>query len=82
MESVPCTSEGTDAPPLRNDKYWPLVVSSVKPGAYTVYVLPKQLDPEYRKHYAAIAPVTMPITVAERPVAQEFRVRLEEQYEK
>lgn len=48
----------------------------LKPGKYTVYVLPKRLDPTFRTHYPAMNPVTMAITVLERPVAQEFRVSL------
>jgi uncharacterized Fe-S cluster-containing radical SAM superfamily protein len=46
----------------------------LRPGNYTVYVLPKRLDPTFRTQYPAITPVTAPITVAERPRAQEFRI--------
>lgn len=49
---------------------------ALKPGKYTLYVLPKRLDPAFRTHYPAMNPVTMAITVPERPVAQEFRVSL------
>jgi hypothetical protein len=52
------------------------IVAKVPPGKYMVYVLPKQLDPEYRKHYPAIAPVTRAIEVKEQPTAQEFTVGL------
>lgn len=46
------------------------------PGKYTIYALPKQLDPSFRKHYPALPPVTVAIEVTERPIAQEFVVRL------
>jgi hypothetical protein len=45
-------------------------------GKYTIYALPKRLDPTYRQHFPALPPVTMAITIAERPTAQEFRIRL------
>ena len=48
----------------------------LKPGEYTLYILPKRLDPMFRTHYPAMEPVTMAITVTERPLAQEFRVDL------
>lgn len=48
----------------------------LQPGKYTLRVLPKRLDPAFRTAYPAIPPVTQAITVAERPVAQEFRVVL------
>lgn len=43
-------------------------------GDYTVYALPKQLDPNFRVQYPPIPHATMPIHVAKRPVAQEFRI--------
>jgi hypothetical protein len=45
-------------------------------GDYTIYALPKQLDPNFRVQYPSIPPATMPIHVAKRPVAQEFRIEL------
>ena len=48
----------------------------LKPGDYTVYALPRRLDPAYRTRYPALPAVTLSITIPERPVAQEFRVRL------
>lgn len=48
----------------------------LQPGKYTLCVLPRRLDPAFRTAYPAMQPVTQPITVAERPVAQEFRVVL------
>jgi hypothetical protein len=57
-------------------KTYSLVYRLPAPGEYTIYALPKRLDPEYRKQYPAIPPVTVPITVPERPAAQEFLVRL------
>jgi MoaA/NifB/PqqE/SkfB family radical SAM enzyme len=47
-----------------------------KAGDYTIYALPKQLDPNFRVQYPPISPVTMPIRVPERPVAQEFRIEV------
>jgi hypothetical protein len=52
------------------------VVGVVPPGKHTVYVLPKQIDPTFRKTYPALSAVTMPIDVAERPAAQEFTIAL------
>ena len=43
-------------------------------GEYTIYALPKRLDPAFRIHYPAMTPVTAAITVAQRPIAQEFRI--------
>jgi MoaA/NifB/PqqE/SkfB family radical SAM enzyme len=54
------------------------VVFVLEPGReYTVYALPKRLDPAFRIHYPAIEPVTLSITVARRPIVQEFRVKLD-----
>jgi len=49
---------------------------ALRPGKYTACALPKRLDPAFRTHYPPLPPVTVPITVAERPLAQEFRIRL------
>lgn len=46
-------------------------------GEYTVYALPKRLDPAFRIHYPPIKPVTVSIAVARRPIVQEFRIKLE-----
>ncbi len=43
---------------------------------YTVYALPKQLDPTYRKHYPPLPPMTMPIQIAARPIVREFQIPL------
>lgn len=45
-------------------------------GDYTIYALPKQLDPNFRVQYPPIPPATMAIRVAQRPVAQEFRIEV------
>ena len=45
-------------------------------GDYTIYALPRQLDPNYRVQYPPIPPVTMAVKIAERPVAQEFRIQV------
>jgi len=52
------------------------VAGAVAPGEYTVCVLPKQLDPAYRKQYPALPAVTHAVTVPERPRAVEYLVRL------
>ena len=44
---------------------------------YTVYALPKRLDPGFRIHYPPIEPVTLSVAVARRPIVQEFRIRLD-----
>ena len=50
------------------------VLVSLPAAEYTVYALPKQLDPAYRKQYPPLPPVTMPITLSKRPIAQEFQL--------
>jgi MoaA/NifB/PqqE/SkfB family radical SAM enzyme len=53
------------------------VVFVLEPGReYTVYALPKRLDPAFRIHYPAIRPVTQAITIARRPAAQEFHISI------
>jgi hypothetical protein len=52
------------------------VMGKVTPGKQTIYVLPKQLDPSFRKHYPPLPPVTMAIEVTARPLAQEFTIKL------
>lgn len=52
------------------------IMGRLMPGKYTVYALPKQLDPAYRKHYPALPPATMTIQLKDRPVAQEFTIRV------
>jgi hypothetical protein len=47
-----------------------------EPGDYLIYALPKRLDPTFRTHYPPLAPVTLPITVRSRPLAQDFRLQL------
>lgn len=44
---------------------------------YTVYVLPKRLDPAFRVHYPAMPPLVIPFSVQQRPVQQEILVRLD-----
>src|SRR4029077_5425674 len=45
-------------------------------GEYTIYALPKRLDPAFRIHYPAMEPVTKAITVAPPPVPQDFTISL------
>ncbi len=53
------------------------VVAKVRgAGDYMIYAIPRRLDPNYRVQYPAMAPVTMAVKVAERPVAQEFRIEV------
>ena len=52
------------------------VVATLVPGRHTIYVLPKQLDPEFRRHFPPLPPATLAIELTERPAAQEFTVRL------
>jgi MoaA/NifB/PqqE/SkfB family radical SAM enzyme len=47
-----------------------------EPGDYTLYALPKRLDPTFRRVYPPIAPVTVPITVTERPLCQEMQITI------
>ena len=49
----------------------------VEPGKqYTLYALPKRLDPEFRIPYAPLPAVTETFTASARPIAQEIRLRL------
>jgi MoaA/NifB/PqqE/SkfB family radical SAM enzyme len=50
-----------------------ICMSVPAPGDYLVYAFPKRLDPAFRKHYPPFPPVTLPIHVDERPIAQEFQ---------
>lgn len=50
----------------------------LRPGDYTICVLPRRLDPSYRRKFPAMAPVTVPVTVRARPVAQQIAVELDE----
>jgi len=43
-------------------------------GEYTVCVLPKQLDPAFRRDYPPLPPVTKPLVIAARPVCQEVNI--------
>jgi hypothetical protein len=43
---------------------------------YTLYVLPKRLDPAFRIHYPPMQPITTSFTLAARPMAQEFCICL------
>jgi hypothetical protein len=45
-------------------------------GDYTIYALPKQLDPTFRKQFPALPPLTVPVKIAERPWVQEFHLEL------
>ena len=45
-------------------------------GDYTIYAFPKRLDPNFRKQYPAMPPVTLAIKVMARPIAQEFRLHV------
>jgi hypothetical protein len=47
-----------------------------EPGDYTLYALPKRLDPTFRRVYPPIASVTVPITVTERPLCQEMQITI------
>jgi hypothetical protein len=50
---------------------------TVQPGGeYTVYALPKRMDPEFRRHYPPLAPVTKTIVVERRPIVQETLIEL------
>jgi len=52
------------------------LVYLVPAGKYTVYAVPRRLDPAFRAHYPAMPAVTMPITVPARPTIYECEVRL------
>jgi len=52
------------------------VMGKVTPGKNTIYALPKQLDPSFRRHYPALPPVTLAIDVTPRPLIQEFTIKL------
>jgi len=45
-------------------------------GAYTIYALPRRLDPSFRLPPVALKPTTDFIEVKDRPAAQEFRVEV------
>jgi hypothetical protein len=51
-------------------------VSVASPGPYTVYALPRRLDPSFRAQPARMDGVTRFIHVEERPAAQEFQIEL------
>src|SRR6185312_4770875 len=46
------------------------------PGDYTLCALPKRIDPEYRKYYPPLEPVTKSVTITARPTAQELSIQL------
>ena len=46
-------------------------------GDFTVYALPKRLDPAFRVHYPPMTPVFVPFAVGGRPIVQEIRIRLD-----
>ena len=46
-------------------------------GPYTLYALPRKLDPAFRVSYPAMEAKTQFIQVAGRPTAQEFRILLQ-----
>ena len=46
------------------------------PGDYTLCALPKRIDPAFRKHYPALDPVTKPVTISPRPIAQELSIQI------
>jgi len=48
----------------------------LNPGKHMLYVLPRQLDPTFRKQYPPLPPVTRSLEIPKRPVAQEFLVPL------
>lgn len=53
------------------------VAGALEPGKeYTIYVLPKRIDPALRIHYPPMPPVTRTIEVARRPLVQEFTVSI------
>ena len=52
------------------------VLFRLAPGNYTLYALPKRLDPAFRIHYPPMKPVTAAITVPARPVVSEYKVTL------
>jgi len=45
-------------------------------GAYTVYAVPRKLDPSYRRPPQVLPAVIKHVEVADRPAAQEFRIDL------
>jgi hypothetical protein len=57
-------------------KSFSVIVGGVPPGPYTLYAMPRILDPSFRTRPVALQPVTQFIEVARRPTAQEFVVRL------
>jgi MoaA/NifB/PqqE/SkfB family radical SAM enzyme len=61
---------------LELGRTWATQVSAAAAGPYTIYALPRRLDPTFRAQYPAMEAVTRPVQVAERPVAQEFRIAL------
>ena len=52
------------------------VLLSLPPGEYTIYALPRQLDPNYRTQYPPLPPATMPVTIEPRPILREFHIPL------
>ena len=46
------------------------------PGDYTLCALPKRMDPDFRKHYPPLDPVTKPVRIPPRPIAQELSIQL------
>jgi hypothetical protein len=46
------------------------------PADYIIYALPKQLDPTYRTQHPPLPPITLPIKLIDRPIAQEFHLPL------
>jgi hypothetical protein len=57
-------------------KSFAVCIPVATPGEYVAYVLPRRLDPTYRTPPALLTPVTQPIVVADRPLAQEFLIEL------